>query len=878
MKLLLLFITLLSCAIGSHLFAQNKSHRNYTTNSLGGKSITIDGKFDDPAWDAIEWADDFTQRTPIDGAAPSQKTAFKVLYDTKYIYFAIKAFDSSPDSIVKRMSRRDGFEGDFVEVNIDSYHDKTNAFSFTVSVSGVIGDEAISNNGRNWDSNWDPIWWTKTSIDEEGWNAEIRIPLSQLRFAKSDNMTWGLQVTRRLFRKEERSYWQYIPKDSPGWVFLFGELHGLQGIKPQKQLEIAPYVLGRNDRAPKEDGNPYKTGSEYSANVGVDGKIGITSDITFDFTVNPDFGQVEADPSQLNLSTFEIYLRERRPFFIEGRNTLSFDGTKSNAGGSFSRDNLIYTRRIGKKPSYEPDVEDGQYLDQPKVVPIIGAYKLTGKNKKGFAFGVMQNFTAETKAEIDTKGVKSNQIVEPFTSYLAARATQDINEGNSVIGAAFTATNRNITSDNLNFLHKNAYSGGVDFLHQWDDRSYYLQGNIMVSHIEGSTESITSTQESGRHFFQRPDANYVSVDTTATQMTGTGGYLKFGRGGGSPWQYEVGTTWRSPNFEINDIGFLNHSDLIDQWARVGFQTLQPVGVFRNINADLREYMYFDYGGNNTYFGIHGRLVLEFNNFWEFATGGSAQIKRLDNFMLRGGPAFLKPSKEEVWYNIESDDRKKISFNFGNEFAFTHNNAGFNADAWVGVNYRPINAIELQLSPFISYNRDNIQYVTTEQNNAGSNYILSRLEQHTFGLTIRGNLIIRPNLSLQYYAQPFASRGDYHDFKRVETPKASNYSDRFHQFSSDEITYNNTSEQYTVINQDGNYTFDKPDFDVIDFNSNLVLRWEYIPGCTFFAVWSQGRGDIIEPFREFSFSEIVSNIADSPSEDVFIMKLTYRFRK
>ncbi|MBB3699605.1 carbohydrate binding family 9 domain-containing protein [Flammeovirga yaeyamensis] len=876
-----LYFTILLLLPPFILFSQQSKEekRHYTTAPRGDKNITIDGVFDDDAWDEVEWAADFTQRQPIDGAPPSQKTAFKVIYDDKYLYFAIRAFDTAPDSIVKRMSRRDGFEGDFVEVNIDSYHDLTNAFSFTVSVSGVIGDEAISLDGNNWDQSWDPIWWAKTTIDKEGWNAEMQIPLSQLRFTNNNHLTWGLQVTRRLFRNNERSYWQYIPRDAPGWVHNFGELTGLVGIKPQKQLEIAPYVLARNDRGPKEEGNPYKTGSEYGISAGVDGKIGITSDITFDFTVNPDFGQVEADPSQLNLSTFEIFLQERRPFFIEGRNTLSFAATRSRAGGSFSRDNLIYTRRIGKSPSYYPDTEEGQYLDQPKSVPILGAYKLTGKNKKGFAFGVMQNFTAKTSAEIDTNGEKSKKTVEPFTSYLVGRATQDINQGNSVVGVAFTSTNRNIQDDHLDYLHTNAYSGGIDFLHQWKDRTYYVQGNLMMSHVEGSTEAITNTQRSARHFFQRPDADWVNVDSTATSLTGTGGYLKFGRGGGSPVRYEVGGTWRSPKFEINDVGFMNHADLMDQWSRVSYQTLQPVGVFRNIEASLRQYLYFDYGGNITYLGFHGGIELQFQNFWRIETGGSIQRQRLDNFKLRGGPGFLNPNREVLWWNIGSDNRKKLSFYFGNEYGFTQFDAGQNFDAWFGMNYRPINAIELSINPWFSYNSDHLQYVTTEENGSGNNYILSRIEQHTTGVTIRANLILRPNLSIQYYAQPFASRGDYYDFKRVEQPKAKNYGDRFHQFTPDEISYNQNSEEYTVIDpQGGNYTFGKPDFDVVEFNSNLVLRWEYIPGCTFFAVWSQGRNGLQEPFREFSLNEIVDNVFSAPSNDVFMLKATYRFRK
>lgn len=359
------------------VFAQSDSLKSYTTQMIVGEPPRIDGSMDDAAWQQVAWSNEpFTQLDPEAGKPASVHTQFKVLYDAKNIYFLILNHDPEPDKIVKRMSRRDGFEGDFVEVNIDSYYDKRTAFSFTTSVSGVKGDEYVSDNGNNWDSSWDPIWYMSTSVVKEGWIAEFRIPLSQLRFADKPEHTWGLQITRRFFRKQERSNWQYIPPDAGGWVHLFGHLNGIKGIRPQKQLEIQPYVVAKTERFEKEEGNPFVTGKSSSVDVGLDAKIGITSDITLDLTVNPDFGQVEADPSQVNLSAYRLYFQERRPFFIEGSNVLNFPIT------DFNNNNLFYSRRIGRTPQgwveTDPDEDDGvdEYVKQPTNTTILGAGKI----------------------------------------------------------------------------------------------------------------------------------------------------------------------------------------------------------------------------------------------------------------------------------------------------------------------------------------------------------------------------------------------------------------------------------------------------------------------------------------------------------------------
>ncbi|HET9054647.1 MAG TPA: DUF5916 domain-containing protein, partial [Cyclobacteriaceae bacterium] len=441
MKRLNLILYLIGCcaveagAQTDSLKTKLDSTKVYTTAFVQGEPPKIDGLTTDPAWQQVQWGgNNFRQREPDAGAAPSAQTIFKILYDAKNLYVLARCFDPDPSKIVRRMSRRDGFDGDFIEINIDSYYDKRTAFSFTASVSGVKGDEYVSNNGNDWDQNWDPIWYLETSIDSLGWVAEFRIPLSQLRFADKPEHVWGMQLTRHFFRNQERSNWQFIPPTANGWVYMFGELHGIKGIKPQKQLEIQPYVVAQTERFEKETGNPFMTGRSSHVAAGLDAKIGITSDITLDLTVNPDFGQVEADPSQVNLSAFELFFQERRPFFIEGNNTLNFPGSQN------SDNNLFYSRRIGRNPQGWVDTDragaDGvnEYVKSDARTMILGAAKLTGKNKHGFSWGILESVTAEERATVDSLGSRHTMPVEPLTNYFVVRAQQDINKGNSLIG------------------------------------------------------------------------------------------------------------------------------------------------------------------------------------------------------------------------------------------------------------------------------------------------------------------------------------------------------------------------------------------------------------------------------------------------------------
>ncbi|MGI9544371.1 MAG: DUF5916 domain-containing protein, partial [Cyclobacteriaceae bacterium] len=830
-----LFTGLLLLLIGgstSYLYAQDTESKQekkiYHTKRINPHPPEIDGKLNDPAWETVEWGGDFSQWQPDAGKAPTEQTAFKILYDDKNIYIAYRCFDKEPDKIVRRMSRRDGFEGDWVEINIDSYFDHLTAFSFSLCASGVIGDEAVSNNGNNWDESWDPIWYAKTAIDDQGWTGEARIPLSQLRYSNKDKQVWGIQLTRRFFRKEERSTWAPVPANSPGWVHLFGELHGIEGIKPQKQVEIAPYIVAQVESAEQEAGNPFATGDDQRINAGVDGKIGLSGNLTLDFTINPDFGQVEADPSQVNLSAFEVFFQERRPFFIEGRNILDYRLNRSAWGGSFSRDNLFYSRRIGRRPHLYPDTKDGEYVDQPVNTSILGAFKLTGKTKKGLSIGFLESVTDTEKATIDLEGNRRKEIVEPLTKYFVGRVQQDFNKGNTQIGGMITATNRNLENSTLEAgLHKSAYSGGVDFIHNWKDRTYYVQGNFSMSQVNGSTEALLSTQTSSERFFQRPDASHVKVDSTRTSLSGTGGMLKFGRNGEGKIKFESGMTWRSPGLELNDVGFMRQGDLINQWTWIGYRILEPKGIFRRLGLNVNEFVDWNFEGVNTSRGANFNGFSQLKNYWSFGTGITVRSERIFTSDLRGGPSFKRPGGFATWIWLDSDDRKKLRFNANAEIWRSNDNGNEENFLRTSISYQPTNALSISLRPSISYNKDELQYVTTTELGDQARYILATIDQNNASVSIRVNYSIAPNLSIQYYGQPFIFKGKYKEFKRITNSLANRYEERFHLFDGSEITLDSSSDEYQVDeDQNGtiDYTFGNPDFDFLQFRSNMVARW------------------------------------------------------
>ncbi len=859
------------------VYANPPEKKIYVTKHVNPHAPIIDGKVNDPIWNKVEWESDFIQRDPYEGKEPSQETSFKILYDDKNIYVAIRAYDKEPAKIEKRMSRRDDLEGDQIEIHLDSYFDHRTAFGFCVNAAGVKGDFVISNDGDNLDETWDPIWYVKTAVDQQGWSAEMRIPLSQLRFGKKVNQIWGLQVIRRLFRKDETSNWQLIPQKASGWVHLFGELHGLEELKAQRQIELIPYTVGKMQKFEREEGNPFATGSLNNLYGGLDGKIGLTSDLTLDFTINPDFGQVEADPSVVNLTAFETYYTEKRPFFIEGRNILNFQ--IMGGDGSFSSDNLFYSRRIGRSPQYYPDTGEDEYLDIPENTSILGAFKITGKTKNGLSIGIIEAVTSKEKGGISHLDQLRHETVEPLTNYFGLRLQKDYNKGNTIFGGMITATNRNIKDENLNFLHNAAYTGGFDFIHQWKDKTYYFSFKTVFSHVKGSKEAILRTQESPIRYYQRPDLDHVSVDPNRTSLSGHGGTINLGKGGSAGLRFSAGATWRSPGLELNDMGYLRKADAIMQWVWANYRISKPFSIFREISFNFNQWLGWDFGGEQIFKGGNTGMWGQFKNYWSFSVGINRQGEGFYTSGLRGGPALRWPGGWNSWLSVNSDSRKNLRYFVGTfHYYGDQNNSRVNGFD-IGATYRPNKALSLSVSPSYEYNLEELQYVTTLDLDNGNRYVFARIDQKTLSLTCRLNLSLTPDLSIQFYGQPFISAGKYSEFKNITDSRAEEYKDRFHGYTKNEINYNpNTEEYYIDDNLDGveDYSFENPDFNFLQFRMNLVLRWEYIPGSTLYLVWSQGRTGFSE-VGDFSFREGMRDLFSVHPHDVFLIKFSYRFQ-
>ena len=838
-------------------------------------SPVIDGIGNDDAWNTVEWTSDFIQSQPAENKPPSQQTAFKVLYDNDNIYFFVRAYDTEHDKVSKIMSRRDNFNGDMIFVELDSHFDKLTDFLFCASASGAKSDAAISEDGQNEDDNWNPIWYMKTSIDDKGWCAEMKIPLSQLRFGKKDEQIWGIQVTRNIFRLQERSQWQYIPKGSPGVIHLFGELHGINNIKPKHQIELMPYTVARTERFKKIAGDPFNTGKLSRISAGLDGKIGLTNDFTLDFTINPDFGQVEADPSEVNLTAFESYFSEKRPFFVEGSNIFQFMPNQTIVIHNMYSDNLFYSRRIGRYPQYYPSVGANEYVKMPESTTILGAMKISGKTKKGLSVGILESLTSREDAVIDSLGVRRKETVEPLTNYFVGRVQQDFNKGQTILGALVTAVNRDINSPALDFLHTAAYTAGLDFQHHWKERTWYVSGNAEFSNVKGKPVSITETQTSSARYYQRTDAKYLSVDSSLTSLSGYGGTVKFGKSSKKRLQFETSMTVRSPGLEFNDIGYMRYSDVIHQGNWMGYYMRNPFWIFNNFYLNTNYWMYFNFSGKLLSRNYNTNFNSQFKNKWRLNGQFNRESENLSTTLLRGGPSIIMPGSQSFNLNLGTDYSKKLSIFVGNYHGSGDAKSSRAHEYYGEINYRPTNSLSISIDPDYGIQHQELQYVTTIGTKDNPAYLFGKLDQKTFGITFRINYTINPELSIEYYGQPFISAGKYTDFKNIIQPDAGKFRDRFHTFTPNEITLNQETNSYTVSDGVSDASLSNPDFNFRQFRSNLVIRWEYLPGSTLYLVWSQGRTSS-DTNGLFSYENDMKDLFRITPRNIFLVKFSYWF--
>ena len=840
----------------------------YTTSRLVTPRPVIDGKLDDECWKHGIWAGDYHQFIPNEGAKPSYPTELNIQYDDKYLYVAFRAFDGEPDKIVRMSGVRDETVGDMVGLTLDSYRDYRTGFEFTITAWGQKVDLVLFN-PMNWDFNWNAVWKGKVGMEDSAWVAELEVPFSQLRYSGKDEQVWGLHTWRWISRLQEESNWEIQSKTGPGMLYNFGELRGIRGLKKSRRLEIMPFLLGELKTMKEDPGNPFtENGRKWGGNAGLDAKIGISSNFTVDLTVNPDFGQVESDPSVMNLSAFETFYVETRPFFLEGLTIFDYD---------FDNASIFYSRRIGHSPSLGIDPDDHTFVNIPDKTTILSAAKFSGTTSNGLSLGLIQSVTANEFAKIsDQSGNISKSKIEPVTSYTVARIQKGYKAGNTLVGGMLTSTNRFIEERSLDFLSRNAFTGGLDIRHHWRDKEFYFDARLLGSFVNGSKDAITSLQESSARYYQRPGADYLDYDTTRTALSGFGGKFNIGKGSKGFWRYNTGISWLSPGLELNDLGYMNQADEIRQESEVSYFVNKTVSIFHTYNINLEQFNSWNFGG--TYLGSGGHLSVsaEFINNYTFSTNLIFHSKALDPRKLRGGPEMMMPYTMMTFGKVKTDPSKKFILEFGYNYEFSGNKSARSYQLEPGISVRPLNSLKIGVTANYYGNHDELQYIARRDLNLqGQRFILGTIDQKTLGLTFRADLNLTPEFSIQYYGSPFISRGSFSGLKRVTNPQADTYNDRFELYQVPTLI---DGYHYLFDYDSGtlaNYIVANPDFNFHQFRSNLVAKWEYRLGSFIYLVWSGDRTGR-NGMSDASLGESYKQMWDLFPNNIFLIKLNYWF--
>ena len=859
--------------------------------------IVVDGHLDDAAWTDAPVASGFVEQEPVEGRPAEQDTEVRVLFDDEAIYVGLRMLDDHPGSIARQLYRRDDRgQADFVEIGFDPNLDRRTGYVFTVSAANVQGDKYLYDDEHD-DRAWDAVWSSAVSIDAGGWTAELRIPLSQIRYeAGEGEQVWGFNVHRSRVASKEETFYSLISRLQRGTVSQFGRLEGIEVTHGSRRLEVLPYAVSSLHRGPAEAGDPFFDGTATNARVGIDLSYGLGAAFTLDATINPDFGQVEADPAVINLSAFETFFEERRPFFVQNARVFDF----SLSGG---RNKLFYSRRIGRRPhGGAPD--DALYADVPDNATILGAAKLAGRTSSGLSLGVLAAVTGAEQGRGLLQG--SDDIatfpVEPRTEYGVFSLQQDFRDGQSHMGGIVTALTRELPADGaFDYLPSTAYNAGVSFEHQWGNREWALWGFLAGSLVRGTPEAITDIQESSNHYFQRPDATRFTLDPTATSISGAEWRLQFERRSGLHWTGSVWLAEATKGFEVNDLGFSGSAERLDGGVRLGYREIQPGSLFRSYNvnvstfhnvshealddaASLRSWQDAYLRGN---FSVeaHGELL----NYWS----GNVQLQyspdEMSRTQTRGGPVMKTPGNTQVELRLNGDRRNTVSWGGNVQLQRDNFGGGHSVELGGQLNVRPSARLELSLRPQVQRQRTSDQYVTQTdpigyEPTYGPRYLFADLERRSFSMETRLDWTFTPHLSLQLFAQPLLSSGDFVTYRQLLRPGTSD----LHDFTSGTAATGTDGvrcsggdicrlgdQEYVDFDGDGaaDFSFDERDFNVRSLIGNLVLRWEYRPGSTLFLVWQRRQSDAVIR-GDFDFGRDVGALFGAPANDRFIVKLNY----
>lgn len=881
-----LILIMLSC-FALTAFAQMAPEAKNIEVLKVSEKIKIDGILNESTWQQ-PGRSDFTQSDPLDGGEPSEKTTVWLAYDQGALYLAARLDDSQARQIIAPLARRDALvdyhgglrDSDWLEFSVDPYLDRLTGFHFAVNPAGSIADATLSND--TWtDYSWDGVWEYSARMDERGWSVEIRIPFEQLRFAAKKEHAWGINFRRTIWRKNEKDSFVWIAKEDKGYVSRFALLQGLRDIRLKMSAEFIPYTVGQAEFSPTEAGNPFASGEKFLASAGMDIKLKLKSNLIFDASINPDFGQVEVDPAVVNLTAYETFFEEKRPFFIEGSNIFSFGqgGATNYMNLNFNEPSFFYSRRIGRAP--QGDAVHQGYEDYPASTTILGAAKISGKIGSGWNVGLLSALTAREYANVDNAGLRFHDEVEPLSNYSVLRARKEFNQGRQGVGVLATSMLRDLRTDNLkDILNRNALALAMDgwsFLDK--NKTWVLTGWLGTTRVQGSKEDILGLQESAPHYFQRPDAGHLNYDPQATSMSGWAGKFTLNKEKGN-LVVNAALAAVSPGFDSSDVGFMAMGDNVYGHALVGYQQFQPGKIFRDWSVCIAKSMNYDFGGNRLGDGYYLFAEAQLLNYWSLESMVAYQAKSWLNDLTRGGPLMFHPAVRSVNFEISSDNRRPLVL-----FAFAQHNrsasGGYNWTSELSLQWKPSANINLSMGPeyFLRYSLG--EWIETFDDalfsaTFGKRYVFSTINLRTLSLNLRLNWTFTPRLSLQLYMQPYLAVGKYQKFKELARPRTFT----FNEYGQGDSLISQNDGGYTV-DPDGAgpaapFTFDNPDFNYKSLRGTAVLRWEYRPGSTLFLVWTQNRSDESHP-GDFSLGRDLLDLFGNAGDNIFLLKFTYRFQ-
>jgi hypothetical protein len=846
--------------------------------------IFIDGILSEEIWQRPGFTELY-QQDPAQGEKPSQKSEVWIAYDDQAIYFAAMFHDTSPDSIMARLVRRDfvwGDPSDGVVLYLDSYRDKRNGYFFYVSAAGTLADGVLENDSKFTDISWDAVWEGVPNINSDGWSVEMKIPYSQLRFKEGNTQEWGINVERFISRRVETDMIAYTPRNESGFASRFPALVGIEDISPSARLELLPYVTGKTTNVGSDRNNPFISGQQFIPGAGLDLKAGIGNSLTLDGTINPDFGQVEVDPAIVNLTDVEHTFQERRPFFTEGISIFRFgqSGSNNNVSFDWSEPNIFYSRRIGRTP--QGKLPGFDYADIPNGTHILGAGKISGRIFKDWKIGMIHALTQREFASISSGGVQSRVEMEPLTYYGVFRVQRDFSAGQQGIGLLSTFTNRFFNNPTLrNAINKDALvmaADGWTFLDS--ERTYVITGWMAASKVTGNQNQMLSLQRGSRHYFQRPDAAHIGVDSSATSLTGYGGRLTLNKNRGR-FTFNSTVALMSPKFEVNDLGFGSFSDHMTSHFFASYRWLEPANIYQNAGINAATYLSYDFGGNKTAQGYRFGGFVTLPNFYGGNFNFTYNPETLNARRTRGGPLTLNPPGRVLNINLNSDFRNWWVLNIGGRVR-----SGGDVDSYSiysNIEFKVIPTLTLQVGPEYSIDKFQAQWIGDYTDESayetyGKRYVFAHLDQTTFSADIRADWIISPKLSFQVYLQPLIASGKYSDFKSLARPKSFEFDRYGENGSTFEQTTSSSGETEFKLDPDGEgqaeaETIGNPDFNYISLRGNAVLRWEYMSGSTIYLVWTQSREDFGST-GDFYFGRSMNHLLKVIPDNIFMLKVTY----